>query len=776
MPNDISYLARICFKGGIPFFFILLISSCTVVKKYPRYKPYVYKVNIKLTGDLTNAERQLLLPRLKDQLDDSMRPRSVSKIFYSVMKKPPVYDKVAADTSIHYMDLLMTSLGYFKDSIWYTTKVDTVDKDQYRTTVDFNVRPGKVTRIDSFGYNIQKPDMQQMALKDQKNAVIKKGDPFASTNVMAELDRLVELYRDNGYMRITREELIGLWDTLDISLLKPTFDPLQETELLEKLKQRRDNPTANLEITLRPGLDSSKIQKFYVGNIRVFPDVTLDTAGIQPKNTMVRGVMVSSYHNLFKPKIFRQNIYFKRGDLYDQRNYFKTINRFNALGAWRLVNIEQYPRGEQDTADFIIRLTPAKKYSFFANLEGSRNNSAVSGNLFGIAVNVGLQNRNFAKAANQQNTNIRYGIETGHDTATGVKFIQTKQLSISHTISFPRPIPRMRFLPNSVRSSFRSVLALNGAITERRELYNLNSANGSWGYNFNTRNKTYTIRIPNIEYAQFDPKQKLLDIFALNPSLRNVFTDGLISSMILGVNVPGRWNTNVNNLRLNGEVSGLLLGFVRNPFLDDNLYRFAKFDLDFAQKINMKHNNVLAFHFFGGVGYEFNSTANPSKRYNLPFFREYYAGGPNSMRAWGLRKLGPGSVIKDFKIAPERYGDVQLETNLEFRFPLYKVSGAKIEGALFTDIGNIWFLKSAPDRAPEEVFNFSRLFNDLAVGVGTGLRIDFSYFVIRLDYSIKAKDPSPAPADADVQNKWFGYKNWKKADQFQLAISYPFIL
>jgi outer membrane protein assembly factor BamA len=200
-------------------------------------------------------------------------------------------------------------------------------------------------------------------------------------------------------------------------------------------------------------------------------------------------------------------------------------------------------------------------------------------------------------------------------------------------------------------------------------------------------------------------------------------------------------------------------------------------DAEFARKISFKKSS-LVLHSFIGLGYEFNSTVNKDNRYNLPLLRQYFAGGPNSMRAWGLRKLGPGASIKDFGTTglPDRYGDVHIEANIEYRFPLVKAFGLPIEGALFTDIGNIWFMKSAPSRPSEEVFSMRSLGKDLAVGVGAGFRIDLSFFVIRLDYSIKAKDPSPSPVNAAVQNKWFGYKSWRAADQFQLAISYPFVL
>ena len=188
--------------------------------------------------------------------------------------------------------------------------------------------------------------------------------------------------------------------------------------------------------------------------------------------------------------------------------------------------------------------------------------------------------------------------------------------------------------------------------------------------------------------------------------------------------------------------------------------------------------NAVALRAFAGVGYELSSTVDAEKKNNLPFFKQYFAGGPNSMRAWALRKLGPGSAIKDFKLNPERYGDVQLEFNAEYRFPLGKPLGVKLNGALFTDIGNVWFLKDAPGRLPEEIFNFSRLGKDLAVGAGIGFRIDFNFFVVRFDISHKLKDPSPPIDKAYLQDKWFGYvkKDFYQGTQLQLGISYPFIL
>lgn len=768
-------------KAILPVLMVLLFASCktpVIVKKYQPGKPFVYQTNIKVIGNFTNEEKDRLASRLKSQLDDSMRSRAVSKVFWSVMKSPPVYDSTNAAKSILYMRALLVSLGYFKDTITYTSVTDTVKNDQYRTTITYTVIPGKLVRIDSFRYNIRDTALQQIAVENKGKALIKKDDPFAKSAISAELDRLVEMYREKGYLRMGREDLYGLWDTLDISLLKPTTDPFEQLEILQKIKAQKLNPKANLEIRLRPGVDTAKLQKYYIGRVTTYPDFTLDSLQHKREEETVNGVRVISFQHLFKPKIIPQNIFLKQGELYDQRNYFRTINRFNSLGSWRLVNIEHFIRPGQDTADFTIKLSPAVKYSFTTNLEGSRNQSPFSGNLFGLALNIGLQNRNFARRANQANTNLRFGVETGRDTATDIKFIQTKQISISHVIYFPRAIAINRLISPKYRNNVRTILSLNGSITERRELYNLNSLNGSWGYEFQLGKWPLSVRWPNIEYTSLTAKQRLEDIFTNNPSLRRVFNDGLIASVIVNASTTGGKKNHINTLKLNGELSGFP-GIIRNKFFDDNLYRFIKIDGEFVRKITYRKSD-LVLRFFLGVGYEFNSTVNPNNRFNMPFFRQYFAGGPNSMRAWGLRKLGPGSVIQDFGTTgqPDRYGDMQLETNIEYRFPLANVAGVKINGALFTDAGNIWYVKNDASFPKGSVFEFNNLAKDLAIGTGVGFRVDFNFFVVRLDLSHKVKDPSPSPDKAYLQNKWFGYvdKDFFRGSRFQLGISYPFIL
>jgi outer membrane protein assembly factor BamA len=240
--------------------------------------------------------------------------------------------------------------------------------------------------------------------------------------------------------------------------------------------------------------------------------------------------------------------------------------------------------------------------------------------------------------------------------------------------------------------------------------------------------------------------------------------------MILNFTVTDATKNTTTVKRFNIEGAGFP-GVIRSKFFDSNFYRFLKLDLEFRQGIRIRRTE-LAWRIFGGTGIGLPRFDGDNINLYLPFFRQYFGGGSNSMRAWPLRKIGPGSANKSFAStqAPDRFGDLQLELNGEYRFYLMNISGITINSALFTDIGNVWFLRENAD-FPNGEFKLNRLWKDIGIGIGTGLRVDFGLFLVRLDYAYKAKDPSPE--DVQFQNKWFN--NWKLTNgQFQLGVNYPF--
>lgn len=804
-------------KIVIPLLLVFLFTSCkswdfhtfpfTHIKKFPRNKPFVYKTNIKLSGNLSKTEKLNLESRLRAQLEDSVNPKASQKILWQVIKKPPVFDTTYVQSSKRFMLAMLHTSGYFKADITSDTVVHRVE-EAHKLTLNFNVTPGPLWHLDSVWYNIQQPELQRLTdstihvdttkkkLKDTitlgvqqpfqqivdstaGEALLKKGSTFSQDTIAMELDRLVELFRNKGYMRFTRNELVGVWDTLDVSLLQPMVNPLEEIRLLNELAKKTENPTASLEIKLRPGYDTNRLVKFYVGKVYIYPDFGPDTTNYT--NVVLDSTYTVKYHEkLFKPKILPQNIYLRRGQVYSQTRYARTVDRFNANVAWRLVNVELKPRPGTDTVDFNVKLVPAKKYLFVANLEGSRNDNPYTNftqtspaNLLGVGLNISLQNRNFARAAAQTNISFRYGTELS--ISSGERFVASRQASVGYNIVFPKIIPHFSFLPERFREA-KTILGLNISNTQRILLYNLTSFNTSWGYELQRRNKFYAVKIPNIEYTLLDAKDSLKRIFEQHKGLKNLFNDGLVVSTIGSFTMNWGARKNLNTLKANAEESGLLMSLIKTSFIQKNLYRFVKPDVELKKLRKIDANKEWVVRVFTGVGIPFQFQYGPDKRSQyLPFFKAYSAGGPNSMRGWGLRRLGPGHASLFYDSIPDRFGDIQFEANFEYRFHLFNLFGLRFNSAFFTDIGNVWFMHKNND-FPGGKFTFGNFFRDLGVDVGTGLRLDLGFFLVRLDYALKVHNPTPEPVNQAAQDHYFYRWSLKYlyGGILQFGVTYPF--
>jgi outer membrane protein assembly factor BamA len=282
---------------------------------------------------------------------------------------------------------------------------------------------------------------------------------------------------------------------------------------------------------------------------------------------------------------------------------------------------------------------------------------------------------------------------------------------------------------------------------DRLDYYQLKSFTTNWGYewkkNKNGKQQVINYHPFNIELYQLNKFSKLDNLLILNPFLRSSFNEGNIVSQTLSY-------TNIGNslrhphqqqyLRLGIEEAGGLLGLSEN--FNNNLYRYLKLEAEYRSTYRYA-NSEIAWRLMGGWGNNYSNNAKLSGQ--LPFFKQFTAGGPYSMRAWGLRQLGlGGSNFYDTSASRQnfdRFGDLQLEANFEYRFTLLRFGSYKIGSALFTDIGNIWNTRDL-GKDLKAGFKLDRLYQDLAIGVGTGLRMDFDYFIIRIDYALKMKDPT----------------------------------
>ncbi|GAO43461.1 hypothetical protein FPE01S_02_05660 [Flavihumibacter petaseus NBRC 106054] len=755
---------------------LLLLAGCKVTKNYPKDKPFVYKTTVKLNTRLPQAEKSILLSKLEKQVADSLQSRWVTKLFVKqVLNNPPVFDTANVTQSAIFLNDLLKANGYIYGNItWDTSLVIVPKKQQQRVYTTFTVNTGKVMHVDSVGYGFRDSTLQALALVNQDAGKLKKGDTYTKDKIAQELDRLLNVFRNNGYLKISREDIYAEVDTVVAGIFDPGLDPFEQIRLLEEMQKRREDPKIDVRFLQRGAKNPEHLRQYFFRNVSIYPDLQLvqDTVQVFGDTARRGGVMIYQSRNLFKPSFLARNNTIKPGAIYRQDNVNRTNNVFGQMSAWKQVGIELRPIDSIGVVDANINMYPAKRRNIGGDFEVSRNQSDIltSTNLFGIGVQFGLQDRNVSRQSVLSSTNLRFGIELGNQG----QIIQTFQTNLSQSFTIPKFVLPFKIRADRSLLATRTILNATAAYTDRRDFYATRSLNTSIAYDWvNRKNRNWTYSPLNIEFVRVYDTDSLRKLYDSIPNLKNLFNDGLIISQYLILrNTWGRGNK-LYSLKTQVEESGAIFGMFPTIDLQGRLSRFVRGDIDFRYYVNHdKHS--WAFRIFGAMGVPYgqllDSTKNIVKEQTLPFYKSYFAGGPSSMRGWQIRQLGPGSSKIFANNNADRFADIQLEGNIEYRFDLAVVFGIKLKSALFTDFGNIWYRNNQGDPSLDDaVFKVNKLYRDLAVDLGTSLRLDFNYFLIRFDWAYKFKDPFYA----EHKNGWFYDMNLFKG-QFQLGINYPF--
>ena len=176
------------------------------------------------------------------------------------------------------MKALLNANGFYapdiRDTIIYSIKhKNEPRKEEQRVTIQFTVKPGKQLVFDSVGFSLTTPELQQITLDSREQSLIKVGKPYSRNVLASEINRLVDSFRNNGYYRFSKEDLYVEHDTVFAALIDPSLDPIEQAELLEKLKQKKENPAVTVVVRQRPARDSSHLRKYYIGEVTVYPDL-----------------------------------------------------------------------------------------------------------------------------------------------------------------------------------------------------------------------------------------------------------------------------------------------------------------------------------------------------------------------------------------------------------------------------------------------------------------------------------------------------------------------
>ena len=650
----------------------------------------------------------------------------------------------------------MENMGYF-----YGRTDSEVKRGDKFASIDFTAWLPTPYTMENLTIERDSLQIDQAVREILQDTKLKKGDRFDLQRLNAERIRIDDELKLRGYYNSNSDHLIFEADT--------TMYPDRRFDLFLRFKD--ETP----EKALLP---------YRIQNIRVYPNYSVTESEELLDTTVVNGIKFVQGVEVFKPHLLEEYILFEPDQRYSAQNARLTRNRLSSIGTYRYVNVrftelDTVLADGEGVLDASIYLSPLNRRSVRAELQGLSK----SNNFAGPGILLTLRNRNLWRGGETLNisANAAYETQIAAGDRTGLNSIE---LGLKADLIFPRvifPIPiSERFAYSVPKTKF----TIGAEYLNRMDLYRLVSYNASYGYFWNQNRYVYhEINPINLTFVRMsNASPQFEDILASNPFLRRSFEQQFIA----GINYTFNYNQMVDPFRVHSifvgttiDIAGNTLNLLSRTFSDDpntffglDYAQYARADLDFRYYLRLNQNNIIATRLFAGWGIPYGNSV------SLPFVKQYFSGGPNSVRAFRIRSLGPGNYRPtQFDIGSffDQAGDIRLEGNIEYRFPIVSV----LKGAFFVDAGNIWLQNENPAFADEQgqprgQFT-SDWFRELGVGTGFGLRVDIDFFVIRFDFATPIRRPY-MPENQRWGNTFdIRSSDWRRQNLiFNFAIGYPF--
>ncbi len=587
--------------------------------------------------------------------------------------------------------------------------------------------------------------------------------------------------KENSFLRVGEaydlDKIKNERSRIDTKLKELGYYYFNENFILTKIDSTVGNHEVDLFIDIKNTTPEKAKQAFKINSVYVYPTFKIDNDTLSKSSntsTKYENFTIIDDEKLFKPIVFENTLYFKKGDLYNRTNHNLSLNRIITLGTFKFVK-NQFK--ESDTTgnylDAYYYLTPLPKKSI--RLEAlAKSNSA---NYSGTELNINWSNRNTFRGAELLTLSIFGGLEvqvSGQNNGFNVY-----RFGGESSLTWPRFIIPFK---THIASGYvpRTKTTLSYEYQFRAKLYSLQTFKSSFGYlwkenerkehNFNVLDITYTT-----SNGVTDLYQQQIDA---NPSLEKIIQKQLIFGPTYSYTYTNTMLANKKNtfyfkgaLDLSANATGLILGAndANNPktILGVPFSQFSKFEIDFRHYLNFGKETKLASRVIMGVGIPYGNSN------ELPFIKQFFIGGTSSIRAFRARSIGPGTFngsTTNSTFLPDQSGDIKFEFNTELRTKIYDL----VKGAVFVDGGNIWLLNEDINK-PGATFS-KDFMNQLAIGAGVGLRFDFSFLILRTDFAFPLRKPYlPKGSEWVIDEIDFGSRNWRKENLiFNLAIGYPF--
>ncbi|MBU8891641.1 MAG: outer membrane protein assembly factor [Bacteroidales bacterium] len=764
-------------------FISLVVSSCSPVKYVSddeylldRYRIKVKEGKIK-TEELKSYVRQKPNKRILGirfhlwlynlSAKNNNKEKGLNNWLRTIGEKPVIYDSYLMKKSTGHLKTYFDNKGYYNSIV-----DDTIQFRRKRVRVLYKVYINEPFKIRNVRYQCNDTCLIPKILPDTINSYIKPGENFDLDLLESERKRVESEMKNKGYYNFNKEF---------IHFQADSSAKTRDVELKMIINEFQEKGPDNTVIT-------TNHKKYIINKVSFFTNFDqkealeqredyykdLDTIYLEGVYFITRG------DDKLNTRVILQSNFIQEGETYSLFNTNKTYKHLNSLRLFKIINI-QFNEVDSLVNDSLnigyincnIQLTKYLLQSYTIELQGTNS----YGNI-GVGGNFLYQHRSLFGGAEITDFRINGAIEALDTSLIEFSRINNAiELGGNITVSIPKfMLPVFKAEKFSKKYSPKTQISVGYNYQDRLE-YKRSVANMSYGYIWDGNRylkhsfKLLELNAVNLPYATTDFKN-YIDSTYLKSSYDNHLVSVINYNLIFN-NQDIRKNADFYFFRLNAEISGNILSGIseltnaskneEGKYLTFGIpfSQYAKSDLDFRYYNIINKSNSVILRLFGGIGIPYGNSS------SLPFEKMYFSGGANSIRAWSVRNVGPGSYSGGSKTRfPNQTGDIKLEANLEYRFKMFWL----IEGALFIDAGNVWNLNS--DEFEGGLFRKNEFYKEFAIGSGVGTRFDFSFFIFRLDMGIKLRDPA-----FPENERWvFGNRslNWQDDFTINIGIGYPF--
>lgn len=651
----------------------------------------------------------------------------INRVIRAVGKEPMVYDQAQTEASVENVRRHLEYIGYYDSEV--TSETDFKEKRKL-ANVKYYVTLGNRYEISEVAYEVPEGEFREDFMADTANVTIRKGGYLSESDLEDETERSAAYFRQNGYFGFTKSYYSFEADTLARD---------GKAKLKMKIGEYTRNQTPDQAVPHR---------KYTIGKVTISHDKALN----------------------FKERVLRNMNTIRPGDLYSEKTVNTTYSRLTALKLFSGVNIEMTPRDTAEIVDCDIRLTSSRLQGFKVNLEGSTNSTG----LVGISPQFSYYHKNIFGGGQWLDIGFLGNFQFKYNDRS----VRSNEFGVSASISFPEflGLSNSRFKGPQIP---RTEISASYNYQNRPE-YTRNMISTSFGY-------TGTLFDKKFSYQLYPVQAKIVRLYNLDPDFYNTLASNPImrnayqNHFDVGMSATGYYTTcadlnpkvSYSYVRLGFDLSGNLISLFNGLMKEDEYgsrmiwgtpySQYVKTELTLGRTIVFGHEDrqALAFRLLGGIGYAYGNSS------SMPFEKQFYSGGANSMRGWQARSLGPGKAKADQTfVIPSQTGDMKLEFNMEYRFPLFW----KVNGALFLDTGNVWTLQETEGTDAEQThFTLGDIGDSIAANWGAGLRIDLDFLVLRLDCGVRLLDPS---LDG---SHWCPSHDWTSDNlSLHFGVGYPF--